>query len=120
MGLKAQIEAGEDSSLFVYGKLIEASLRDRLLGHPARTLPARLPNYERRRSRYYYVVKQAGRETAGLVLLGLGAADFKVLDRYEEVPRLYMRERAEVIIGEGQRLRCWLYVPTPRLMAGAE
>ena len=119
MGPKAEIEPGEDSSLFVYGNLLEASLRDRLLGHPVRTLPARLPDYERRRGRYYYVVKQAGRETAGLVLLGLDAADFKVLDRYEEVPRLYTRKRAEVIGGgPRQPMRCWLYVPTPRLIAG--
>jgi gamma-glutamylcyclotransferase (GGCT)/AIG2-like uncharacterized protein YtfP len=108
---------GARSLLFVYGSLLEASVRERLLGRPVRTLPARLPDYERRRGRYHYVVKRAGREVEGRLILGLDRSDFERLDRYEEVPFLYTRERVEAIAGDGERLRCWLYVPTPRLLA---
>ena len=108
---------GARSSLFVYGSLLEASLRERLLGRPVRTLPARLPDYERRRGKYFYVVKRVGREVEGLLIFGLDRSDFETLDRYEEVPLLYTRERVEVIAGDGERLRCWLYVPAPRLLA---
>ncbi len=107
----------EDSSLFIYGSLVDASFRERLLKHPVRTLAARLPDYERRRGRYHYVVKQTGREVEGLLMLGLDASDFEILDRYEEVPLLYTRDRVEVIAGDGERLRCWLYVPAPGLLA---
>ena len=105
------------SSLFVYGSLLEASFRERLLGRPVRTLPARLPDHERRRGKYFYVVKRAGREVEGLLIFGLDRSDFETLDRYEEVPLRYTRERVEVIAGGGERLRAWLYVPAPRLLA---
>ena len=55
--------------------------------------------YERRRGRYFYIVERAGVETPGLVLSGLGERDFAVLDRYEEVPRLYTRVKIEVASG---------------------
>jgi gamma-glutamylcyclotransferase (GGCT)/AIG2-like uncharacterized protein YtfP len=107
----------EASALFVYGSLLNASHRQSLIGRSIDTIPARLVGYERRKGRYFYVAKRAGSETAGLVLLALSAAEFQILDRYEDVPRLYTRERVEVIGAKGEALRCWVYLPTSRLGA---
>lgn len=81
-------------------------------------MPARLIGYERLRGRYFYVVQQVGAETAGLVLIGLSAFDLQVLDRYEEAPRLYTRERATVVEATGRTIQCWLYRPTTLLLKG--
>ncbi len=105
----------ETASLFVYGSLIDASFRDRLLGRSVETIAARLAGYERRRGRYFYIVRRKNREVAGLVLLDLRDSDLAALDAYEEVPMLYTRERTEVIDAAGRTIRCWLYVPTSRL-----
>jgi hypothetical protein len=51
------------------------------------------------------------------VLSGLGERDFSVLDRYEEVPRLYTRVKIEVADGGGAKLRCWVYLPTPMALS---
>ncbi len=101
----------ERSALFVYGTLLDRFHREQVLGHPVRTVSARLPGYERLRKRYFCVVPRAGGEVPGLLLLDLSEADFQILDRYEEVPRLYTRARAEVLDEAGKPVRCWLYVP---------
>lgn len=109
-------DADGDGALFVYGSLLDAAHRAALLGREVAAAPARLEGYERRRGRYFYIVAHAGAETAGLVLNGLGERDFAVLDRYEEVPRLYTRAKLEVAdAGRGGTLRCWVYLPTPAL-----
>jgi gamma-glutamyl AIG2-like cyclotransferase len=110
--------ADQDTALFVYGTLLDAPLRRGLFGREVDTIPARLIDYERRRGRYFHVVRRAGAETAGLVLTGLAASDLAVLDRYEEAPRLYSRERAVVLDATGRKIRCWLYLPTPLLLKG--
>jgi gamma-glutamylcyclotransferase (GGCT)/AIG2-like uncharacterized protein YtfP len=105
--------ADSDGALFVYGSLLDADHRAALLGREVAAVPARMAGYERRRGRYFYIVERAGVETAGLVLSGLGERDFAVLDRYEEVPRLYTRVKVEVTDTGGAALRCWVYLPTP-------
>jgi gamma-glutamylcyclotransferase (GGCT)/AIG2-like uncharacterized protein YtfP len=110
--------ADQDAALFVYGSLLDASHRRALLGHEVDTMPARLIGYERRRGRHFYVLQQAGAETAGLLLTGLAASDFEVLDRYEEAPRLYTREHTTVVEATGRAIRCWVYLPTTRLPKG--
>jgi gamma-glutamylcyclotransferase (GGCT)/AIG2-like uncharacterized protein YtfP len=112
------MRTAEQQSLFVYGSLREASIRDELLGRAVRTVSARLPGYERHHRRYFYVVRRAGAQTTGLVLKGLSTPDFEILDRYEEVPSLYTRRQVEVVDAKGRRLRCWTYLPTLRLIAG--
>jgi gamma-glutamylcyclotransferase (GGCT)/AIG2-like uncharacterized protein YtfP len=108
---------GEDA-LFVYGSLLDAAHRTSLLGREVAASPARLDGYQRRRGRYFYIVRNAGAETPGLVLSGLGERDFAVLDRYEAVPRLYTREKIEVAhAAGGAARRCWVYLPTARLRA---
>ena len=79
--------------------MLDAAHRAALLGREVAAAPARLEGYERRRGRYFYIVARAGVETAGVVLSGLGERDFAVLDRYEEVPRLYTRVKIEVADG---------------------
>jgi gamma-glutamylcyclotransferase (GGCT)/AIG2-like uncharacterized protein YtfP len=108
-----------DGSLFVYGSLLDEAHRTALLGRAVVANSARLNRYERRRSRYFYIVEHVGAETAGLVLSGLRTRDFVVLDRYEEVPRLYTRVTIEVMDSSGGTARrCWIYLPTPELLAG--
>jgi gamma-glutamylcyclotransferase (GGCT)/AIG2-like uncharacterized protein YtfP len=109
-------DADGDGALFVYGSLVDVAHREALLGREVAAAPARLAGYERRRGRYFYIVACAGAETPGLVLSGLGESDFAVLDRYEEVPRLYTRIKVEVADAAGAALRCWVYIPTPALL----
>ncbi|MFZ0889503.1 MAG: gamma-glutamylcyclotransferase family protein [Candidatus Binataceae bacterium] len=106
----------ENSALFVYGTLVEPRLRERVIGRPVEGIAARLPGYERRRGRYFYVVRREGGQTEGLLLTGLSPRDFEILDRYEEVPTLYTRERVEVIGAKGRAIGCWIYLPTSRLI----
>ncbi len=108
-----------DGALFVYGSLLDAPHRAALLGREVAAAPARFIGYERRRGRYFYIVERAGVATPGLVLSGLVERDFAVLDRYEEVPRLYTRVKVEVMGADAAPLRCWVYLPTPLLLAGS-
>jgi gamma-glutamylcyclotransferase (GGCT)/AIG2-like uncharacterized protein YtfP len=101
-----------DSGLFVYGALLDPARRLKLLGREVETRPATLGGYARMRARHYYIVRRAGTETRGAILVGLGARDFRILDEYEEVPRLYTRERIEVNDGRGATIECWIYMPT--------
>ena len=98
--------------LFVYGALLDAKLRARLLGRELRSEPARLPGYERGRKRYFFVAPHAGASVPGEILSELLPDDFALLDRYEAVPRLYTRERAQVQRATGERVNCWIYLPT--------
>jgi len=103
---------GETSMLFVYGSLRDASLREEIIGRPVETLPATIPDYELGRARYFYIRRRPGISTPGLLLLNLTLRDFIALDRYEETPRLYTREKVEVRDAERNPVRCWVYLPT--------
>lgn len=106
-----------DSILFVYGTLLDAAHRAEAIGREADTIPATIRGYERGRNRHFYLRKRAGSETQGLLLLGLTAAEFALLDHYEEVPVLYTREWVEVSAADGSPVRCWAYLPTSRLLS---
>ena len=103
-------------ALFVYGSLLDEARRAEVLGRKVAATPARLAGYERRHGRYFYIVERVGAETRGLVLSGLGERDFAVLDRYEEVPRLYTRAKVEADDASGAALGCWVYLPAPTLL----
>jgi gamma-glutamylcyclotransferase (GGCT)/AIG2-like uncharacterized protein YtfP len=104
--------------VFVYGSLLERGRQREVVGRELRTLPARLPGFERRRERYFYIVPHADAETPGAILFDLDAHDLSALDRYEEVPTLYTREIVTVLtVGSGQ-ITCWCYMPTARLTGG--
>ena len=98
--------------LFVYGSLLDDATRKRILGYQVEVRAARLNGFERRRGRYYYIVRAEGVETVGIVMLGLTDEDWRRLDAYEEVPNLYTREEIEVVTSAGP-LCCWVYLPTP-------
>ncbi len=102
----------EITTLFVYGTLLNPELRARLLGRQVDTVPARLVGYARARRRYFFVTKQRGAETEGALLLRLTRGDLQLLDEYEEVPRLYTREKVKVLHSEGSEIECWTYLPT--------
>ena len=102
----------DDQLLFVYGSLMDPAERLRLLNRPLEASPARLAGYQRGQKRYYFVVKRADAITDGAILEGLESRDFEVLDAYEDVPRLYTRERIEVLSVDGRRIECWIYLPT--------
>lgn len=105
-------EHQQDSTLFVYGSLLDAAHRTDLLGREVAATRTRLSGYERHRRRHYYLVAREGGETEGLVLSGLAAVDLAILDRYEEVPLLYTRERIVVLGADGASIGCWIYLPT--------
>jgi len=102
----------DDELLFVYGSLMNPAERVRLLKRPIEASPARLPDYERGQKRYYFVAPRTDAITDGAILEGLGPRDFAILDAYEEVPRLYTRDRIEVLAADGRTITCWIYLPT--------
>ena len=96
----------------MYGALLDAKLRRRLVGRELRAEPAQLSGYEKGRTRYFFVVPRAGASVTGEILSELLPDDFVVLDRYEDTPLLYTRERAQVQNLAGEQVRCWVYLPT--------
>lgn len=109
--------SSDKSTLFVYGTLLGPECREGLLGHPVPTRPARLDGYRVERGRYFYIVAAPGIAIDGLLMLALSIDDFAILDRYEQLPHLYTRESIEVVTPSGERLRCWVYMPTSALIA---
>jgi gamma-glutamylcyclotransferase (GGCT)/AIG2-like uncharacterized protein YtfP len=109
---------GDDEVLFVYGSLMSAAERQRLLGRTIDACPARLLDYARGRKRYYFVVRQAGAVTEGAIIEHLTTQDLAILDDYEEVPTLYTRERIEVVAADGAKIECWIYLPTSWAVGG--
>ena len=105
-----------NSILFVYGSLLDAAHRVEVIGREVSAVRATISGYERGRKRYFYLRARPETCTAGLLLFGLTNADFAILDRYEEVPLLYMRERTEVVDEAGASVRCWVYLPTARAL----
>jgi gamma-glutamylcyclotransferase (GGCT)/AIG2-like uncharacterized protein YtfP len=108
----------EDATLFVYGSLVDEKQREEIIGRRVANWPATLPDYERARARYFYIRARPGSSTPGLILLKLTARDIAALDRYEEVPELYTREKIWVELADGQRIRCWVYMPVPAMLGG--
>jgi gamma-glutamylcyclotransferase (GGCT)/AIG2-like uncharacterized protein YtfP len=98
--------------LFVYGTLMNPAERLRLLGRPVDASPARLAGYARGQKRYYFIARQRDAVTDGAILEDLSPRDLAILDKYEDVPTLYTRERIEVIAADGSRIECWVYLPT--------
>ncbi|MHB8383339.1 MAG: gamma-glutamylcyclotransferase family protein [Candidatus Binataceae bacterium] len=98
--------------LFVYGNLMEAAERSRLLGREVAAAPAILEGFERGRSRHYFVIRKSAAKVEGAIVRGLGPRDFEILDEYEEVPGLYTRERIEAADTQRRIVRCWIYLPT--------
>ena len=108
----------EATTLFVYGSLRDPVRRHDIIGRRVDTLPATLDSYEPGHARFFYIRKRPGTSTAGLLLLNLTPQDFEKLDHYEEVPRLYTREKIDVFVRGGHRVRCWVYLPTILTLAG--
>jgi gamma-glutamylcyclotransferase (GGCT)/AIG2-like uncharacterized protein YtfP len=110
----------EGTTLFVYGSLLDPIRREELIGHRIDTIPATLPDYELGCARYFYIRKRPGISTTGLLLLNLTQRDFQALDRYEEIPQLYTREKVEVFDHRGNPVRCWVYLPTAMVLIGSK
>jgi gamma-glutamylcyclotransferase (GGCT)/AIG2-like uncharacterized protein YtfP len=108
----------EATTLFVYGSLTDPLRREEVIGRQIDIMPATLHNYELGRARYFYIRSYPGISTAGFLLLNLTPRDFQTLDRYEEVPRLYTREKVEVFDQSGNPARCWVYLPTALTLTG--
>jgi Gamma-glutamyl cyclotransferase, AIG2-like len=102
----------EATTLFVYGSLLDPVRREEIIGRRIDTMPATLHDYELGRARYFYVRKSLGISTAGFLLLNLTPRDFQTLDLYEEIPRLYTREKVEAFDQSCNPVRCWVYLPT--------
>lgn len=106
--------------LFAYGTLRDPLRVRDLLGHARRTVPATLSGFQLRRGRWPYVVPGTGGKVEGVLLLDLGADDFRRLDDYEvthprllagAMRRLYRRDATEVRATDGRTIRCWIYLP---------
>ncbi len=110
----------EATTLFVYGSLLDPIRRGAIIGRRIDVVTATLHDYEVGRARYFYVRQRPGISTAGLLLLNLTSHDFQALDRYEEIPRLYTREKVEVLDRNGDLVRCWVYLPTALTLSGAQ
>jgi len=106
--------------LFAYGTLLDEKIQRRVFGRILKQTPARLPGWRvlprAVRRRYPGIVRAAGKGAAG-GLLELRAGELAKVDGYEDAPRLYRRVRVTVAVG-GRRLRCWVYKPAGRLLAG--
>jgi gamma-glutamylcyclotransferase (GGCT)/AIG2-like uncharacterized protein YtfP len=98
--------------LFVYGTLMDSAKRVMLLGRHINASAARLHGYARGEKRFPFVAKQADAVTDGAILEGLTAHDLAILDDYEEVPKLYSRERIKVVVADDRKVECWIYIPT--------
>lgn len=101
----------EHTTLFVYGSLLDPYRRQEIIGRRVDTAPATIHDYQLGCARYFFIRERPGIETPGLLLLNLTREDFQVLDGYEEIPRLYTREKVEVFDEGGQNVRCWAYLP---------
>jgi gamma-glutamylcyclotransferase (GGCT)/AIG2-like uncharacterized protein YtfP len=108
--------------LFVYGSLRDPRVRARLLGERAdlTTRPAVLRGHARQATPdfdYPFVVP-AGRGDLvdGELLLGLGPADYAILDSYEDVDDgLYQRVAVTVETPDGpvEAVEAWVYLKGP-------
>lgn len=99
--------------LFVYGTLLSAQIRARVLGRAAPVLTARLTGYRRLTlaGRHYPGLVRAHQgEVTGLLVEGLGRADLQQLDRYEG--QEYRRRLLRVDTSSGPR-QAWVYLPRP-------
>lgn len=91
---------------------MKPEMRERLLGRRVDAIRARPPGYRRGHSRYFYIVREQDATADGMLLDGLGERDFRILDEYEDVPRLYTRERIEVFTRGSETRSTWVYLPT--------
>lgn len=98
-------------SLFVYGTLMDEERLHGLTGRRFARRPARLEGYARLvgTSGYPFVVPQARGLVDGFLLEDVDPASLRLLDRYEDEGRLYVRRPVEVIAG-GRRIDCEAYV----------
>ena len=107
--------------LFVYGTLLDPSVRARVLGvkQEVTARPARLAGYRRLViPGFEYPVIAAGEPSdsvEGQLLDGLSHADYAVLDEYEDVAEgLYARVRVTVDTEVGPKA-AWVFVQGPSL-----
>jgi gamma-glutamylcyclotransferase (GGCT)/AIG2-like uncharacterized protein YtfP len=98
--------------LFVYGSLSDPLHRAQIIGRTVEATPATLRDYKRGKSRYWFIRSQVGAITEGAILSDLTGAELAALDKYEEVPILYTRERVNVTLLRGEEQECWVYLPT--------
>lgn len=104
--------------LFVYGTLRDPELRTFIPGERSdlTTQPAILTGYAKQQSptlAYPFLVPEAGSQVEGELLLGLRAADYAILDAYEDVDQnLYERVAVTVETASGPA-SAWTYVKGP-------
>ena len=98
------------ADLFVYGTLMDESLRTRLLGRRVRALPARLRGFQVRAvqdANYPALVPKPGETVSGWLLTGLDGGDLALLDAYEGDEYRRVQVRAEVA---GRPRPAWVYL----------
>lgn len=101
--------------LFVYGTLLSAQTRARVLGRAVAVRTARLTGYRRMSlaGRHYPgLVRARNGEVTGLLVEGLGKGDLRQLDRYEG--QEYRRHLLRIDTSSGPQ-QAWVYLPRPEV-----
>jgi hypothetical protein len=116
MGDLPRVVSATTCRVFAYGTLLEPARQQKLFGRVVRPFAATLAGWNKSRcvGRYYGIVRRPGAVTHGGIL-GLTRSEMKLADRWEQVPRLYVRRRLSVRSKHsGTMVRCWTYVPALR------
>jgi len=97
------------NNLFVYGTLMDDTLREVLFGEFTFAVPATLCDYKIIRNlKYPYIIQSIGDSVTGC-LLDLTDTQLKISDYYENVPELYIREKVEIVVSN-KIIDSWVYV----------
>jgi gamma-glutamylcyclotransferase (GGCT)/AIG2-like uncharacterized protein YtfP len=123
-GLPALPEDVPDDRLlpvFAFGEKPDPGFVERLLEHPVRAEPARLPAYRVDRLAmidWPILVPDDQEIVEGRLFLGLDAEDLRRLDAYQGVGEgLYRRTAVSVQLGEtGNAAEAFIYLPTDRTL----
>jgi len=101
--------------LFAYGSLLDPVIQEKLF---KRTLTSEakaiLLNWEKyTHEEYPYILPKQGSQVHGEII-ALEDKELAIADQWEEVPRVYQREKLEVKLTDGSQLKVWVYIKKPR------
>ncbi len=99
--------------VFAYGTLLEPGRQKKLFGRRVHPVAATLAGWSKSRcvGRYYGIIRRPGAVTHGGIL-HLTRFEMTLADRWEQVPKLYVRRRLRMRANDSAAtVRCWTYVP---------
>lgn len=98
----------ERDIFFVWGQLMDPEFIQGLTGSYIPFSPAILSGYQRKCVKRgggldFRLKKASGGVTQGTALLRMGKKDIEILDKFEEVPRVMVRKKIKVMLGDLKR-----------------